>query len=119
MPSNADIRMHELEFCADVKSAIDSLFAAHPEWPFSHAKIEQYGVGNNKRNDLRVFRKGDQVCGAAWTTGRVPRTAPIPVEGACDVISHTGEHLPPPPVLRGEAQLALTEAPRYLLYTRA
>lgn len=81
---------------------------------FSHTVVTE-----NPDDQIRVFRKGNQVCVAAWTTGRVPRTAPIPVEGACDVISHTGEHLPPPPVLRGEAQLALTEAPRYLLYTRA
>lgn len=57
MPPATDLRMHELEFCSDVKSALDSLFAAHPEWPFTEAKIEQYGVGNNQRNDLRIFRK--------------------------------------------------------------
>lgn len=58
MAKLSDIRVHEVEFCADIKSAAEALFAAHPEWPFSHAKIEQYGVGNNKRNDLRIFRKG-------------------------------------------------------------
>jgi methylase of polypeptide subunit release factors len=58
MATLSDIRVHEVEFCADIKSAADALFAAHPEWPFSHAKIEQRGVGNNKRNDLRIFRKG-------------------------------------------------------------
>jgi methylase of polypeptide subunit release factors len=60
MPGPADIRMHELEFCSDVKSALDALFTTHPEWPFTEAKIEQYGVGNYKRNDLRIFRKGQK-----------------------------------------------------------
>jgi hypothetical protein len=27
---------------------------------FHEAKIEQYGTGNNKRNDLRIFRKGQK-----------------------------------------------------------
>ncbi len=52
------IREHEVAFCGDVKSWLDALFAAHSDWPFSHAKIEQYGTGSNKRSDLRVFRKG-------------------------------------------------------------
>jgi hypothetical protein len=55
-----DVREHEVAFCGDVKSWADALFAAHPEWPFSHAKIEQYGIGTNKRSDLRVFRKGSK-----------------------------------------------------------
>lgn len=60
MPTPSEIRMHELEFCSDVKSILDALFAAHPEWPFTEAKIEQYGVGNNKRNDLRVFARNQR-----------------------------------------------------------
>ena len=27
---------------------------------FTHAKIEQYGTGNNRRSDLRIFCKGSQ-----------------------------------------------------------
>jgi len=38
--------MHEVEFCAQVKSWLDALFASHPEWPFDHAAIEQYGSGS-------------------------------------------------------------------------
>ncbi len=52
------VRENEVAFCGEVKSWIDALFADHPDWPFSHSKIEQYGIGNNKRSDLRVFRKG-------------------------------------------------------------
>jgi len=64
--------MHELEFCGDVKSWCDALFAAHPEWPFSHAKIEQYGKGNNKRQDLRIYRKDNAtpvLCGEVKMPG--------------------------------------------------
>jgi len=52
------IRENEVAFCADVKSWADALFAQHPEWPFDQAKIEQYGSGNNKRSDLRIYRRG-------------------------------------------------------------
>ena len=53
------IREHEVAFCAEVKSWVDAIFASHPKWPFSQAKIEQYGTGNNKRSDLRIFQKGN------------------------------------------------------------
>ena len=53
------IRENEVAFCADVKSWADALFVQHPEWPFEHAKIEQYGSGNNKRSDLRIYRRGN------------------------------------------------------------
>lgn len=52
------VREHEVAFCGDIKSWLDALFAEHSEWPFSHAKIEQYGIGSNRRSDIRVFRKG-------------------------------------------------------------
>lgn len=58
MKEPREVREHEVAFCADVKSWADALFTAHPEWPFTHAKIEQYGTGNNKRSDLRIFRGG-------------------------------------------------------------
>ncbi len=58
MNKNKEVREHEVAFCGDVKSWADALFATHQEWPFSHAKIEQYGIGTNKRSDLRIFRKG-------------------------------------------------------------
>jgi hypothetical protein len=55
-----EVRENEVAFCADVKSWADAIFSAHPDWPFTHAKIEQYGTGNNKRSDLRIFCKGSQ-----------------------------------------------------------
>ena len=55
-----EVRENEVAFCADVKSWADALFSSRPAWPFSHAKIEQYGTGNYRRSDLRIFRKGSQ-----------------------------------------------------------
>jgi hypothetical protein len=55
-----EVRENEVAFCADVKSWADALFASRPDWPFTHAKIEQYGTGNYKRSDLRIFCKGSQ-----------------------------------------------------------
>jgi hypothetical protein len=55
-----EVRENEVAFCADVKSWADALFASHPEWPFTHAKIEQYGAGNYRRSDLRFFCRGSK-----------------------------------------------------------
>ena len=71
--------MHELEFCGDVKSWCDALFAAHPEWPFSHAKIEQYGQGNYKRQDLRIYCRDSQtpvLCGEVKMPGTLEGRSP-------------------------------------------
>src|ERR1043166_8310046 len=57
MRKSPEVREHEVAFCGDVKSWLDALFASRPEWPFTHAKIEQFGTGNNKRSDLRIFVK--------------------------------------------------------------
>jgi len=56
-----NIRVNEVSFCADVQSWADALFAQHPEWPFERAAIEQYGSGNMKRSDLRIYRKGNPI----------------------------------------------------------
>ena len=55
-----EARENEVAFCAEVKSWADALFASHPDWPFSRAEIEQYGTGNYRRSDLRVYCKGSQ-----------------------------------------------------------
>ncbi|MEI7437242.1 MAG: hypothetical protein WCL16_10620 [bacterium] len=41
----SQVRMHELELCGDIKSLADAMFTTHAEWPFSHAKIEQWFTG--------------------------------------------------------------------------
>jgi len=53
-----EVRENEVAFCGEVKSWAEALFSSRSDWPFSHAKIEQYGTGNNKRSDLRIFRRG-------------------------------------------------------------
>ena len=50
-----DVRKHQVSLCGDVQSWADALFAQHPEWPFGAAHIEEYGRGNNKRQDLQVL----------------------------------------------------------------
>ena len=55
MVTASGARKHEVSFCADVKSWAEALFAQHPEWPFGEAYIEEYGRGNNKRQDLRIL----------------------------------------------------------------
>ena len=58
MKKSQEVREHEVAFCGDVKSWADALFASKRDWPFTHAKIEQFGTGTNKRSDLRIFTKG-------------------------------------------------------------
>ncbi len=55
MPAPADIRENEVAFCSQVASWLNLLFAARPDLPFGHAKIEQYGTGSSRRSDLRVY----------------------------------------------------------------
>ncbi|MGD0351138.1 MAG: N-6 DNA methylase [Verrucomicrobiota bacterium] len=58
MAKSSNIRLHEVAFCAEVKSWADALFGQHPEWPFTRAAIEEYGTGNYKRQDIRIYREG-------------------------------------------------------------
>lgn len=60
MRKSPQVREYEVAFCGDIKSWADALFNNHPEWPFSHAKIEQYGSGTQKRSDLRIYRRGSK-----------------------------------------------------------
>lgn len=45
MPNPYHARQHEIEFCADVKSWAEALFTSRQGWPFTEAKIEQFGRG--------------------------------------------------------------------------
>ncbi len=72
MTARSNIRVHELTFCGMVKSWADALFAAHPEWPFTHASIEEYTGGSRKRHDLRIYIRGRQtpvLCGEVKMPG--------------------------------------------------
>jgi hypothetical protein len=57
--------VHELTFCARVKSWADALFAQHPEWPFHHADVEE------QREDLRVVDNDGKIvlCGEVKMPG--------------------------------------------------
>jgi len=68
-----------VEFCAEVKSWADALFAAHPEWPFGQALIEHSGVGNRKRQDLRICRRDSPaplLCGEVKMPGTIEGRTP-------------------------------------------
>ncbi len=74
MKKSHEVREHELAFCGDVKSWADALFAGRADWPFTHAKIEQYGSGTYTRSDLRIFRKGSDTAVLAGEV-KLPGTA--------------------------------------------
>jgi hypothetical protein len=72
MPPLSKIRIHEVAFCADVKSWMEALFAQHPDWPFSRVAIEEFGTGNQKRQDILVYDKDRQtpiLCGEVKMPG--------------------------------------------------
>jgi hypothetical protein len=72
MGRDSSIRIHEVAFCGDVKSWADDLFSRHGEWPFVKAAIEEFGRGNNKRQDLRIFDRKHQtpiLCGEVKMPG--------------------------------------------------
>jgi hypothetical protein len=52
---DTDLRTHEIAFCSRVAGWLNALFAAHPEWPFRRAEIEQSHALRRKRSDLRVY----------------------------------------------------------------
>ncbi|MFZ0035154.1 MAG: N-6 DNA methylase, partial [Sedimentisphaerales bacterium] len=72
MSRSSSVRIHEVAFCGDVKSWADDLFSRHKEWPFAKAAIEEFGRGNNKRQDLRIFDREHQtpiLCGEVKMPG--------------------------------------------------
>jgi hypothetical protein len=72
MPQPTGIRDYEVAFCARVKSWMDALIAQHPEWGFGRVEIEEFGRGNNKRQDLRIYprdRDTPVLCGEVKMPG--------------------------------------------------
>lgn len=72
MARENSVRIHEVAFCGEIKSYMDSLFVQHTSWPFSRAAIEEYGKGNNKRQDLRVYDRNKHtpvLCGEVKLPG--------------------------------------------------
>jgi hypothetical protein len=62
-----------------------------------------------------MFRRGDSISFAAWTTARPGHTITIPLKaGAYRVIAHTGETIGTQTVEASGLILALTDAPQYV-----
>ncbi len=66
--------IHEVDFCSQIASAANSLFAQDPHaHPFAEARIEGYGTGRSKRKrkDLRFFEPDGKLalCGEVKLPG--------------------------------------------------
>ncbi len=57
----ADIRTHEISFCARVKSWADELFKEHSELPFKRVEIEETLSKTRKRSDLRIYDRANKL----------------------------------------------------------
>lgn len=83
MPQAAT-RIHETDFCAQVAQYANGIFAVHPEYPFTSARIEGFGDGRQKakRKDLRVFDKSDRLilCGEVKLPGTPEGRSPYAEE---------------------------------------
>jgi hypothetical protein len=58
---SSDIRTYEVTFCSRVAGWLNALFAAHPEWPFRRAEIEESRAIKRKRSDLRIYGDGKKL----------------------------------------------------------
>lgn len=52
---------NEWTFTADVSSRINVLLQNRPDLPFSSSKVEERGKDNNKRHDLTLYDRSNQV----------------------------------------------------------
>ena len=59
--ASADIRTHEISFCARVKSWADELFKEHSELPFKRVEIEETLSKTRKRSDLRIYDRPNKL----------------------------------------------------------
>ncbi len=55
------ITTNEWTFTADVSSQINVLLQNRPDLPFSSSKVEERGKGSNKRRDLTLYDRSNQV----------------------------------------------------------
>jgi methylase of polypeptide subunit release factors len=72
--SSAERSINEVDFCSQVASAANMLFAQDPSaFPFSEARVEGYGTGaaRRKRKDLRIFEPNGRLalCGEVKLPG--------------------------------------------------
>lgn len=81
--------IHEVDFCAQVASTVNSLVAGNPEiFPFHEARVEGFGIGadRRKRKDLRFFdRSGKLVlCGEVKLPGTLEGRSPYDAKLCAD-----------------------------------
>ncbi len=70
----AESRIHEVDFCAQIASEANTLFAQDPAaYPFAEARVEGFGTGpaKRKRKDLRFFEPNGKLalCGEVKLPG--------------------------------------------------
>jgi hypothetical protein len=72
--STVEKSIHEVDFCAQIASAANVLFAQDPpSFPFGEARVEGFGTAaaRRKRKNLRFFEPGSQLalCGEVELPG--------------------------------------------------
>ena len=72
--SAAKQTIHEVDFCSQIASAVNSLIGQNPGvYPFREARVEGFGTGSGrrKRKDLRFYGQGDKLvlCGEVKLPG--------------------------------------------------
>ena len=66
-----NVRKHEVAFCAEVSKWADRLFEARSDLPFGSSDIESFGRGSQKRQDFRVYARGERGRGPLALCGEV------------------------------------------------
>lgn len=85
----AEPRIHEVDFCAQVMSEANTLFAQDPAaYPFAEARVEGFGTGpsKRKRKDLRFFERNGKLalCGEVKLPGTPEGRSPYDDKLVCD-----------------------------------
>ncbi len=82
--ASKNYRQNEVSFCNDVTKWAMAIFAADSTLPFGDAKIEEYGQGSLKRQDLRFYERKPSgavgklvLCGEAKLPGTLQGKTPF------------------------------------------
>ena len=54
-------RQNEVDFCAEVSKFSDKFFDENKSLTLGSSRIEKYGTGSNKRNDLQFFDRKNKL----------------------------------------------------------
>lgn len=73
MSGSVEHSIHEVDFCAQVATAVTAMHAQNPSFPFAEARLEGFGAGasKRKRKDLRFFEPDGKLalCGEVKLPG--------------------------------------------------